>query len=290
MRARRGFEAPRLANPEQAWRGLGLALEPAELQTLARARAGDLTGEPELLSAAPGRLELALDPERILLVYEGGRERLEGERALLLHPWRHLGTPQVLAEGHDFLVLRREAPRPLEDSPLHGRALGVALAEIHADVRDRREVAPASAELWLGASLRVAAQLPPHIAEQVQRFLAARRTELLAWAGESVRVQGAFGVAGLGWLDAGPWVPDWSRARPGPALLDVGRLVRWGASTTFLEAFAEGYRAGDGRLPKEWRQAAGWFDVLNLASDLAGAKWGSALARAFEARLERSAI
>ena len=84
-------------------------------------------------------------------------------------------------------------------------------------------------------------------------------------------------------------VLDWEFACAGPALLDVGQLLRWGASGAFVDAFELGYRANEGTLPEGWRRAAGWFDVVHLCGLLAGAAPGSVRAADVAARIERAA-
>ncbi|MDE2291301.1 MAG: phosphotransferase, partial [Elusimicrobia bacterium] len=59
-------------------------------------------------------------------------------------------------------------------------------------------------------------------------------------------------------------VLDWEFAWAGPALMDVGQLLRWSPPAAFVAGFAAAYLAGGGVLPAGWRRLAELFDLFNL--------------------------
>lgn len=296
MRARLGFEVARLPNPEQEW-GLGASLSPRE-RAEAERRAGPLSPEAELLSRSAATLCLRLDPERTLRIHRRDPSAARIEAALLGHPWASLRVPRLIELGGDHLLATHVAFGPLRESPEVGAGLGRALAEIHAARFEQADALGPALELerpppdWFATrrerALRALREAPA-LREDVARFLDAREAELRALAGRPVLLQGAFGVATLGWLGDAPWVPDWSAACAGPALLDLGQLLRWGAPGAFVDALAAAYRAGGGSLPEGWRRAAGWCDVLNLCDLLGDSPPGSRRAARLAAKLERAA-
>ena len=79
-------------------------------------------------------------------------------------------------------------------------------------------------------------------------------------------VHGDFKPANLKWLPATAevLVLDLEFAWAGPALMDVGQLLRWDVPAAFTEAFATAYVAGGGRLPDGWRRTADLLDLFNV--------------------------
>jgi hypothetical protein len=70
----------------------------------------------------------------------------------------------------------------------------------------------------------------------------------------------------LGWLpEAGDVVVfDWEFAWAGPALFDLGQLLRWNPPDAFVAGVERGYRAAGGQLPARWQRLAELFDLFNL--------------------------
>ncbi len=94
--------------------------------------------------------------------------------------------------------------------------------------------------------------------------------------GPPVLLQGDFKVSNLFWtIDRRLLVLDWEFAYPGPALMDVGQLLRWNPPAAFVSAFADSYRRHGGVLPEGWQRAAEVFDLINLVGLLGGAEPGS---------------
>jgi len=79
-------------------------------------------------------------------------------------------------------------------------------------------------------------------------------------------VHGDFKPANLKWRpDAHEvLVLDLEFAWAGPALIDVGQLLRWEVPEPFVAAFATAYVEGGGRLPDGWRRTAELLDLFNL--------------------------
>jgi aminoglycoside phosphotransferase (APT) family kinase protein len=83
-------------------------------------------------------------------------------------------------------------------------------------------------------------------------------------------LHGDFKVSNLHRADDGALlVLDWEFAFAGPALCDIGQLLRWQPSALLEGAFAEAYRAGGGVLGEGWRRAADTLDLANLIGLLA---------------------
>jgi aminoglycoside phosphotransferase (APT) family kinase protein len=83
-------------------------------------------------------------------------------------------------------------------------------------------------------------------------------------AGPAVLLHGDFKPANLFDSGLGLVVLDWELAAAGPALVDVGALLRWSPPEPFVRAFEAAYRDGGGRLPADWRRAARVLDLASL--------------------------
>lgn len=280
---------PALPNPERAWGRPSLvdAPDPAEV---VRSRLGP-TDEPlEVLSGGLANLNVRVGDARVLRVYRREPAARPKEASLLRRGWRSLRVPAVLSEGDDFLLLERVAHGPVLATAEHGAAVGRALAEIH---ETRFEVAG-----HLGGDLRVSEPFPcvvsallahvddlldgpagalvPDLAASLRAYLAERADRLRARAGAPVLLHGDFKASNLHWTtDERLLVLDWEFAWAGPALMDVGQLVRWSPPAAFCDAFAASYRAGGGALPDDWPRDAATFDLVNLVGLLAHAPAGS---------------
>tara|TARA_R110002072_G_scaffold80936_1_gene185579 strand:- start:514 stop:1425 length:912 start_codon:yes stop_codon:yes gene_type:complete len=303
MRARLGFETALLPDPEAGWSASegpqSAALDRAELE----ARIGPLSGEPELLAVSEDHLDLRLGPRRRLRLYLGSSAARETEAALLSHPWRWLTTPEVVASGPDYLLTEVDPRGGVLDGPEHGEALGRALAEVHS--LRLAGAGTLGASLPLGASVSdwftdwfsaeseaalAALAAAPALRSEVGGFLRARAPDLRAHASPLTLLHGGFKVSNLSCTGPLPWVGGWEGARAGPALQDLGRLFRWGASAGFREAVAAGYRAQGGSLPQDWRRSAGWFDVFSLCREFKSAPPSSLRAERLASRIQRATI
>lgn len=289
--------APLFPNPERRWERAAslVAVERDEVER----RIGS-TGAPcELLGGGQANLNVRVGDDRVLRIYRRDPASRAKEQRLLGHAWRTFVTPAVRASGDDFLVLDYVAHGPLLATPRHGAAVGRTLAEIHrprfstsgllacradgesavsgaspigldvvspfGDIADTFRAHARSAlarAAWLGDPLRSA----------VDDILAAHAEALRREARSPVLLHGDFKASNLHWApDDRLVVLDWEFAYAGPALMDIGQLLRWSPPASFIEAFADSYCGHGGSLPPDWRQTAAIFDLVNLASLAAGA-------------------
>ncbi|MCP3143677.1 phosphotransferase family protein [Pyxidicoccus xibeiensis] len=271
-----------MPNPEREWerRAELRAFDPEEILR----RIGP-TDEPwELLTGGQANLNVRLGSERVLRIYRRDREALRKEQALLGLGWKSFRVPAVLSAGEDFLLLEYVPHVPLQGSAGHGAVLGRALAEVHA-----RAFPQAG---FLGSDLSVVTPFTEvfdafhdHLRTQLDTldpvlraelftplsgFVARHEEMLRAHASAPVLLHGDFKASNLHDTQAGiPLVLDWEFAYAGPALMDVGQLLRWSPPEPFVESFASNYRAYGGRLAEGWRRAAEVFDLFNLVGLLA---------------------
>lgn len=271
-------------NPEREWE------RPAECLSVDRSeverRLGPTTESLEVLVGGRANVNVRVGPDRVLRIYRRDRATVGKEKALLQHPWESFVVPAVLGSGQDFLVLEYVPHGALGVSAEHGVQVGRALAEIH-----RRRFRGAG---FLGADLNVCAPfqdviesfgshadseldraaLPLEIAlrPRVEAFVSAHRDALGRAAGPAVLLHGDFKASNLHWTAGNRLlVLDWEFAYAGPALMDIGQLLRWNPPLAFVSSFAESYRRHGGELPEGWQRSAEIFDLFNLAGLLAGA-------------------
>jgi aminoglycoside phosphotransferase (APT) family kinase protein len=85
-------------------------------------------------------------------------------------------------------------------------------------------------------------------------------------------------------------VLDWEFAFSGSPLHDVGNMLRFGGEipAAFADGFADGFRAGGGELPPDWREVSAALDLFALADLLtrpAGHRYFLKAVAALRARL-----
>lgn len=287
-----------LHNPERAWaRTAGLVRwDESEIER----RIGPVSGRIELLSGGLANLNLHVEGKGVLRIYRSELGAPRKEAQLLSLPWQRLRVPRVMQEGPDFLLLEHVPHSPLHDGEKQGWAVGAALAEIHA--RRYPQAGLLSPKLVVSHSLGPELEsLEQHARERLQRAgraelgpalqrrLAPARASLRELEQPFVLLHSDFKVSNLHWTPAEQLlVLDWETAYAGPALLDIGQLLRWEPPGPFVGAFARAYQEHGGHLPRDWRQHAEAFDALNLASLLGGSEPGSRRAREVEARLQQT--
>lgn len=278
-----------LPNPERAWERPAV-VDTTALTEVVQRRLGPTSEPLEVLSGGLANLNVGVGDGRVLRVYRRDPAARAKEALLLRRRWRSFRVPAVLRAGDDFLLLERVAHGPLLGTAEHGAAVGRALAELH---QVELEVAG-----LLGDDLGVVRPFPDavsalcaHVDEQLagpagavlgdlaaplRAFLAERADELRASSRRAVLLHGDFKASNLHWTPDGRLlVLDWEFAWAGPALMDVGQLVRWSPSSAFCDAFAASYRAHGGDLPDDWVRQAAAFDLANLVGLLASADVGS---------------
>jgi fructosamine-3-kinase len=210
----------------------------------------------------------------------------------------------------DFLVLDYIAHGPLLATAEHGTVVGRALAEIHRTrfgasgllaprpgVRDTEPETTLDVSAPFGdvadafrkharAELARARWLDDGLRSAVNDLLLANADVLRREAASPVLLHGDFKASNLHWTsDSQLLVLDWEFAYAGPALMDIGQLLRWSPPSPFVDAFANGYAAHGGVLPPNWKRLAEIFDLVNLAGLAANADDRSARARDITRRL-----
>jgi aminoglycoside phosphotransferase (APT) family kinase protein len=271
-----------LTNPEVHWARSAVTQDAAERE--ARRCLGPLDEPVTRLSGGLANLVLRIGEQRVLRIYRRDAAAIEKELALLRRPWRTFRVPRVLARGGDYLLLEHVRHAPLEDDEASGAALGTALAEVHGT--------PLPQHGYIDGTLRVTEPTPDivgallayarqdlasleaswaggevvlHALRGAIATLEERRVELEAILGGAVVLHGDFKASNLHRADGGALlVLDWEFAFAGPALCDIGQLLRWQPSAQLEGAFAAAYRAGGGVLRDGWRRAAETLDLANL--------------------------
>jgi Phosphotransferase enzyme family len=230
------------------------------------------TSEPlEVLSGGLKNLNVRVGRDRVLRIV-AEPQRVAGEVALLTRPWRSLRTPALLTSGADFLLLEYVAHIPLEDDPLHGAAVGRALAEIHAvpDAQlslSRQSLDDGSSIVDYGRWMltEAAPALGHALSSRIGKFFDERAEAMTSAFAAPVLCHCDFKVSNLHWTtDAELLVLDWEFASVAARLIDVGQLLRWDPPEPFVAAFADAYRAAGGVLADEWRRSAEAIDLCNL--------------------------
>ena len=265
-----------LRNPEAAW---SRAVTPQTIDRSEIERRIGPTNEPiEVLSGGFANTNVRVG-DRVLRIKRGPAPAKE--TTLHRRAWRSFRTPALLAEGDDFLVLEFMQLAPLP--PTAGAQVGRALAEIHATTYPETG--------FLDGDLAIAQPFPPDGWSELHRGVGYARAGL----DEAERFLDAALVARVrAFLDGDPDVAevepdapvlahtdfkvsnlhvapdgelvvlDWEFAWAGPRLLDIGQLLRWHPPEPFVQAFADAYRQGGGRLVNGWRRFAAIIDLGSL--------------------------
>jgi len=231
-----------------------------------------------------------------LRVYPSDRSGFDLERRLLPRLEAALPVPHVLfadaggAGGHPYLVYRwiegitlNECRRQVAPAELGVLAepLGRLLARVASQPPDgamrneRIAIRIAEADAQLRAGL-VRERIGGALSDRLRERLEAGAEELNALDRSTGLVHGDFGGRNLlvrtvgdgGWEISG--VIDWESAAVGAALWDVGHLFRYPRrySPEFRAAFARGYRAEGGELPRDWWRLARLLDATRLVATL----------------------
>jgi hypothetical protein len=314
---------PVFPNPEREWkRAVQLAtLDRREVER----RIGPTQASLELLSGGQANINVRVGADRVLRIYRRDRDARAREQWLLQRAWQSFVTPTIHDAGDgrrndadgkrndaddDFLVLDYIAHGPLLAIAEHGDAVGRALAEIHQTrfgASGLLTVRPGARHLEAEAALDVSAPfgdvaeafrkharaelerapwLDDGLRSAVDDLLRANADALRREAASPVLLHGDFKASNLHWTsDDQLLVLDWEFAYAGPALMDIGQLLRWSPPSPFVDAFANGYAAHGGVLPSGWKRLAEIFDLVNLAGLATNADDRSARARDITRRL-----
>lgn len=220
---------------------------------------------------------MAVAPDHDLEREAAAHARLEGR----------VRVPRVLDldTAARVMLLEPVPHEPLPATAEAGAAVGRTAAAIHAlrcptwgcfarDAAGAWAPAPTHAtalealRAWADGALagRAGAVLGRDLADAVRRAWDGGADALAAACADAVFVHGDFKPANLKWRPATRevLVLDLEFAWAGPALMDVGQLLRWEVPAAFVDAFAAAYVAGGGRLPPGWRRTADLLDLFNV--------------------------
>ncbi len=284
-------------NPERAWQA-DREHGPIPFEDVAR-RIGPFAGQVVRLSGGLANDSFLIGDDRVLRIYRRDATAVSKERSLLTSRWKGFQVPRILGSGSDYLILEYVEHGPLMNTVEHGSAVGKCLAEIHQRRFSSHGVVDSELEIsehwgdfqdvmekyWLSISGRNRNE--SRLFDRVRQRLAERRNELEAVCEYPVLLHGDFKASNLKWShEERLLVLDWEFAYAGPALMDVGQLIRWGISSEFREGFEEAYTDNGGELPEEWIQMARELDVGNLADLLLKADPNSKRAQECRIRIE----
>ena len=272
-----------LSNPEHQWERTPTS--DLEVEDAVHERLGEVAGPLVQLGGGLANDSIRVG-DRVLRIYRRDVDALAKEAALLGRGWRVLRVPEILERGEDFVVLEFVEHRALATATEHAAAVGRALAEVHQLTFEEAGFLDAQARCVVQPFGDIVDAFRAHVAsleavpDDLRAAVVARfqghRGVLGDLAERPVLLHGDFKVSNVHWTDeARPLVLDWEFAYAGPALLDVGQIMRWSVPERWAEVFAEAYRVGGGELPERWRELAETLDLVNLAGLLDGSEQGS---------------
>jgi aminoglycoside phosphotransferase (APT) family kinase protein len=272
-----------VTTPEDAWER-SIALPAIDRAFLDRAFAAidPRLAEREWTVLAGGLRTVNLRSGDVVARVAMGQEAdVQREAAVLRAVADRVCVPEVLAASDTTLLARFVPHGPLPASEQAGRAVGATAAAIHAirfadagifdaDLRVREPWSSAvdglrehdDELLEGGAASRLGAR-----ARAIHALWARHDARMQDAARQPVLVHSDFKPTNVKWTaDGRVLVLDWEFAWAGPALYDVGQLLRWDPPAPFVEGFALGYRDAGGTLPDGWRDTAMLFDLFNMVS------------------------
>lgn len=217
--------------------------------------------------------------ELVARVAIGDTANTRREAALMRSVADRICVPEVIDVGDAVLLMRFVEHGPLPDTEECGRSVGATAAAIHS----QRFAAPGMfddtlqvPEPWRSAVDGLREHVDVLLNGGAGRRLGARAQAIRTlWDRRDARMQDAasppvlvhsdFKPTNVKWThDGRVLVLDWEFAWAGPALFDVGQLMRWDPPQPFVTGFAAGYRDAGGTLPDDWRDTAMLFDLFNL--------------------------
>jgi Phosphotransferase enzyme family len=201
------------------------------------------------------------------------------EAALLRIVADRVCVPEVLDASDRVVLMRFVEHGPLPATEAAGRAVGATAAAIHGIRFDAPGLLDDTLRVrdpWASAVDGLREHVDALLGGGAGRRLGARAHDIRAlWDRHEARLHAAtratvlvhsdFKPTNLKWTtDARALVLDWEFAWAGPALFDVGQLMRWEPPAPFVAGFAAGYIDGGGTLPEGWRALARLLDLFNL--------------------------
>ena len=185
-----------------------------------------------------------------------------------------LRVPHVIDGDGRRLLMEYVPHEELPGTRAGGERVGAAAATIHRHTREQAglldaqlDVAEPFTSAWDGLR-EYAEQRAPD--ERILALWDEHDAEIRAACAQPVLVHADFKPANIKWLPdkRDVVVFDWEFAWSGPALFDVGQLLRWGVPPAFEQGFAESYRAGGGVLPDNWQRISALLDLVNMVAFL----------------------
>jgi len=182
-------------------------------------------------------------------------------------------TPRLLGSSDRVLLLEYIAHEELPGSEHAGECVGRAGAAIHAHRFAKSGFFDAPLEIpapfasaydglraW--GELQLAENVLTPWRERVYSVLDDNEEWMREAASQPVLVHADFKPANVKWVPAenDVVVLDWEFAWSGPALMDLGQMIRWGVP----DEFARGLAAGYGELPDDWQRLGELFDLFNM--------------------------
>lgn len=290
-----------LRNPEEAWDS-DTEEPPKSVRAQVVERIGPTDEDLQVLSGGQANLNVRVGQSLVLRVYRRDPTVASKEATLLGRQWRSFRMPSVVATGEDFILLEHVPHGPLAATAEMGKKLGRVLAEIHETSFDQAGFLGPGGELlepfpdFLDALCdhlrdleRSPAGAAPDRVHPVLELLEANSSQLRDNGQNPLLLHGDFKVSNLHCTEEGELlVLDWEFAYAGPALMDVGQLLRWSQPEPFLDAFEASYQRHGGSLPAQWRRLASTFDLVNLVDLLSGSAPGSQRALDLCTRIEET--
>jgi Ser/Thr protein kinase RdoA (MazF antagonist) len=187
-------------------------------------------------------------------------------------------VPRVLGASDRVLLLEYVDHAELPDSEHAGECVGRAAAAIHAHrfgcagfLDAQLQIPEPFSSAYDGLRAWGEEQLAhERLAPWRQRVRAAwdkAEARMREVSEDPVLVHADFKPANVKWVPAeqGVVVFDWEFTWSGPALMDLGQMLRWGVPAPFARGLERGY----GDLPRDWQRLGELFDLFNLVAFVA---------------------
>jgi len=206
-------------------------------------------------------------------------------------------VPRVLDANESVLLMENVTHEELPASEQAGERVGRSAAAIHAHgfehsgfFDENLEIAAPFASAYDGLRAWGEEQLanerlaPWRV--RIDAVWKAAEQRLRETSQDPVLVHADFKPANVKWLaeEEDVVVFDWEFAWSGPALMDLGQMIRWDVP----EAFTRGLERGYGNLPKDWKQLAELFDLFNMVTFVADGEGRPLRTRDAMARIEKT--
>jgi len=215
--------------------------------------------------------------EVVVRISTGNTPTQAKERALHDLFASDLHTPRVIDGDQRRLIMEYVPHTDLPDTREAGDCAGRAAARIHRHTREaagfldaQLNVVEPFVSAWDGLRDFAEQRLPSQYADALRALWDKHDARIRDTCAQPVLVHADFKPANIKWLpeQRDVVVFDWEFAWAGPALFDVGQLMRWGVPPQFEEGFAEGYRAQGGVLPDDWQRIGELLDLVNMVAFL----------------------